>query len=147
MAHPEEHRHRFDRVHGAVHGVSGHGKSAVVHQRERWPRHRLPLSDLRRPRALVHFRTDLPHQEAHGQMDSLLIDAVLRAVHRFAILPQVLYPRTGRGASWSRRRANVGRQSHVSYASRRCLRQNNRPACRRHRRAVFRILLSGMANR
>lgn len=146
MAYPEEHRHRVDRLHGAVHRVPGYGESAVVDQCQRRPWHRITLGYLRCPGALVHFRAHVPHQEAHRQVDPLSIYALLRTVHRLAVLSQILHPGTSRSTPRPRRRAHVGRQSHISHASRRGLRQDHRPTDRRHRCTVLRLLLPGVAN-
>lgn len=147
MADTEEHRHRERGLHGPVHGVPGYGQPPELDKRARRSRHREPLGHLRRPGAELHIRAHLRHKEAHRQVDSMPEHAVLRAIHRPPVLPQVLHF----GARWCS--IGFGRGSHVDGQGDlpdtgwRCLRQAGGRACGCHCCEVLRVLLPCMADR
>ena len=80
-------------------------------------------------------------------MDIVHLDAVLRALHRVPVLPEILHPGAGWRSPRFGGRAYVGSAGHLSHAGRRCVRETHRSAGRRHRGQVLRLLLPCMADR
>lgn len=146
MADPEERVHHQPGIYGPIHRVPGHGQSAELDQRARGPRHCIPVRHIRRARAQLHIRADVPNKAADRQVDAVPVHVVLHTVHRSTVLSSVLHASAGRRPCWPGRCTHVGRKGHVPYSDRRRVRQTHRPTGGRYCRQVFRLLLSGVAD-